>query len=79
MTEELAIKYGKLVQFGVDYMIGFNSFADLFVIKYNEFKAEIMEFGYSDDRRKWVTQNKNEIIQLYDDLNSSGLIPTEPI
>lgn len=78
MAAELIEKYGSLVQFGVDYMVGFSQFSDEFIGKYYEYKPDIIEDGYSPDYQMWIRQNKTSIVQLYNELNYLGLIPTHP-
>jgi hypothetical protein len=76
---ELILKYGSLVQFGVDYMAGFSPFADLFLEKFYEYKPVIDSQGFSIGWNNWRTDNSADIIALYDALEGAGLIPTEPI
>ena len=71
-------KFGSLIQYGVGYMIGFNSFADQFVEKWNECLPDISSKGYSADFDAWKEQNEIPISNLYDELKNANLIPTAP-
>jgi hypothetical protein len=68
-------KYGRLVQFGTDFMIGFSSFADEFHNTLNLNIQEIADYGYSTEWNNWQKQNINTIVQLHDELEQANLIP----
>lgn len=68
-------KYGRLVQFGTDFMIGFSSFSDEFHNTLNLYMQEMNDYGYSIEWNNWQKQNINTIIQLHDELEEANLIP----
>jgi hypothetical protein len=74
-SEEYTSKYGSLVQLGIEYIQGFSTFADEFVSEYNLRKAEIDTYGFSNQWIEWQKQNAANIINLYNELNNSNLIP----
>lgn len=78
-SEEYIQKYGSLVQFGISYMLGFSQFADTFIQEYNNVKPEIDQYGGSSSWVSWQRSNYSQIMDLYDQLNQGGLIPTSPI
>lgn len=65
---------GSLIQHGVDFMIGFNSHADVFIAKYQEFLPEVSAIGHSPEWRQWLEQNRELNIQLYNDLKTANLL-----
>jgi hypothetical protein len=67
-------KYGKLVQFGTDFMVGFSSFADEFNNTLNLHIQEIADYGYSTEWNNWQKQNAEAIIQLHDELEEAKLL-----
>ena len=77
-TADYIYKYGRLVQFGTDFMIGFSSFADEFHTTLNLHIQEISNYGNSIEWNNWQKQNADIIIQLHDDLEAGELIPTQP-
>lgn len=77
-SEDYIYKYGRLVQYGVEYLQGFSAFADSFYDEYVFRKSELNEYGYSPDWVHWQKQNSSAIIQLHDDLEAQDLIPTTP-
>jgi hypothetical protein len=76
-TEEYLFKFGSLIQFGTSYMEGFSPFSDSFVSKFEEVKQELNLYGHSVNWVDWQKQNSQNIIDLYDSLNSQGMIPTQ--
>jgi hypothetical protein len=78
-SQEYITKFGSLVQYGVSYMQGFSAFADQFIYQHDLAAAEINEYGYSDTWIAWQKANSNSIIDLYNQLDAQGLIPTSPI
>lgn len=78
-SEDYIFKYGQLVQYGTSYMQGFSSFADDFHNTRNSFQDELNNYGYSINWVNWQKQNSQSIIDLYDQLNAQGLIPTQPV
>jgi hypothetical protein len=74
-SEEYTSKYGSLVQLGIEYIQGFSTFADEFVSEYNLRKTEIDTYGFSNQWIEWQKQNAANIINLYNELNNSNLIP----
>jgi hypothetical protein len=74
-TTDYIYKYGRLIQFGTDFMIGFSSFADEFHNTLNLHIYEIANYGYSTEWNNWQRQNIEAIIQLHDELETEGLIP----
>lgn len=79
MKLETLKKYGKLVQYGIDFMEDFNEDANTFRIKYLEHYPEILENGYSYSWYNWTELNQPLIDRLYDALNAAGKIPVQPI
>ena len=67
-------KYGKLVQFGTDFMVRFSSFADEFNNTLNLHIQEIADYGYSTEWNNWQKQNAEAIIQLHDELEEAKLL-----
>jgi hypothetical protein len=78
MKLETLNKYGKLVQFGINFMENFNEDEIVFATKYNEYYPEISENGYSHSWYSWLEQNQNLVNRLYDALNEAKKIPTLP-
>jgi hypothetical protein len=76
-SEEYREKFGSLVQFGIDYMQGFSTFADEFVLEYNLRKSEIDMYGFSNQWLEYQKQNAQSIINLYNELNNYNLIPNK--
>lgn len=72
-STEYIYKYGKLVQFGTDFMIGFSSFADEFHNTLSTYIQEISNYGYSIEWNNWQKQNAEAITKLYDELEKAGL------
>jgi hypothetical protein len=77
-SEDYIFKFGSLIQYGTQYMQGFSTFADEFLLEFNLRKLELNEYGYSPDWVQWQKNNSTQIIQLYDELNDMNLIPTTP-
>lgn len=77
-SEEFIYKYGRLVQFGTNYMIGYSQFADDFHNARNGFMQELNDYGYSMEWVNWQKNNSDAIINLYDSLEEDGLIPSTP-
>lgn len=77
-SEQFIYKYGRLVQFGTDFMIGFSTFADEFHNTRNSFMDELNDYGYSINWVNWQKQNSQSIIDLHDELEAANLIPTTP-
>ena len=78
-SSEYIFKFGSLIQFGVSYMQGFSTFADTFLSEYNSVKPDLDADGYSDSWVVWQKQNVQNIIDLYNQLDAQGKIPTSPI
>jgi len=70
MTLEAQIKFGKLYQYGVEYMTGFNADANQFLAVYNQYASEIQQNGYSAAWNAWKNNNYALITRLYDELNN---------
>jgi hypothetical protein len=68
-------KYGRLVQFGTDFMVGFSPFSDEFHNTLNLYTQEMNDYGHSIEWYNWQKQNINTIIQLHDELEEANLIP----
>jgi hypothetical protein len=77
-SEDYIFKFGSLIQYGVEYMQGFSTFADEFYTEFHFRKSELNDYGYSPDWVQWQKNNSSQIIQLYDELNDMNLIPTTP-
>jgi hypothetical protein len=75
-STEYIYKYGKLVQFGTNFMIGFSSFADEFHNTISTYTQEMNDYGYSIEWNNWKKQRVDSIIQLHNELEEAGLIPT---
>lgn len=74
-SEEYIFKFGCLVQHGVDFMQDFSIFANEFVAKFYEIKPELDVYGYSSSWVVWQKENANNIVELFDELQSQNLIP----
>jgi hypothetical protein len=77
MKTETNIKYGKLIQFGTEYMENFNEDANTFRSKLLEHLPEIRETGSSLEWYLWINKNQDLIDRLYDSLNDAQLIPNQ--
>jgi hypothetical protein len=78
-SQEYIYKFGRLIQYGISYMQGHSTFADLFISEFQNVKSELDTYGYSLDWIQWQKQNAQNIIDLHDSLSALGLIPTSPI
>jgi hypothetical protein len=65
---------GSLIQKDVEFMRDFNSEANQFIQKWNEFSLEISENGYSEDWENWLSENKTQVTNLYNDLKTANLL-----
>lgn len=79
MNKEASFKFGKLFQFGVDYMDNFNEDAELFLVTYRQYEQDLKENGYVRQWDEWKESNQQLIIRLHDALDQANLIPAGPL